>query len=103
MKRHNVLKIAILTPSVVLVGMGFLIVGINLSDYLTFLDRLSGPDARNCDGERCFCNSLMCVTDAHYRPEALSRIGIGLAFVAAGSFWIVLFTKRDYLKARNIL
>jgi hypothetical protein len=101
--RHGVLKIAILAPSAVLIGIGFLAMSNQLSNYLTFLDGLFGPNGRDCNGERCICNNLMCVTEARYVSEMLGTLAVGAMFVAAGSFWIVLFAKRDYLKARHIL
>lgn len=103
MKRHDALKIVILAPPAVLIGIGFVIIGNQLSNYLIFLDGLSGPDATDCSGERCLCSNLMCVTEARYIPEMLETIAIGMMFVAGGSFWVVLFSKRAYLRTHGVL
>jgi hypothetical protein len=103
MNRHGVLKVAVLILSAVLIGIGVYVAAISASGYLYFTGRLQDPDAQDCAGEKCFCNNLMCRTEAHARADLLKDGGVGTMFMAAGSFWPVLFGKQGYLKTRQIL
>lgn len=103
MNRHGALKVAVLVPSAVLIGIGVYIAAISSSSYLYFTGRLQDPDAQNCAGEKCFCNNLTCRTEAHARTDLLKDTGVGAMFMAAGSFWPVLSGKQGYLKTRQML
>jgi hypothetical protein len=102
MSRNAASKVAILTCSAILVAIGAFLAGNSVSLYFYFIDRLGDSDARDCAGQKCFCNNLMCRTEAMAREETLKDVALAFPLMAGGSFWIILFSKKDYLKTRRI-
>ncbi len=98
-------SLIILVPALILLGLGSIVLANNTITYFSYLKELEKDnlDPHYCNGVRCFCNNLQCISKDEREKEFLDSNLIGAAFVLPAGVLIFLFSKRKYLKARNIL
>ena len=87
-------SLIVLIPAAVLLGLGTVVFTNNALTYFAYVNAQEKADSHYCDGVRCFCNNLQCITKDEREKEFLDLNLIGTAFVVPAAIMGFLFHKR---------
>ena len=83
----------IFIPSAILIGFGFWVIAMNLTNYLNDVNHMSETKT-NCNGMPCYCTNVRCILQNELTTYYVQNFGCGIGFLSVGVAIIVIYKKR---------
>ena len=89
---HLAKLLIVLIPPVILIGFGFWVVAMNLTNYMNDVSHISDSKT-NCNGVPCYCSNVRCIMQDELTMYYVQNFGWGIVFLSAGVIIIVISRK----------